>query len=510
MLPEHEVLDTQGSVTEGRYAWSWQQLKHTVAQPQGLQSNPNASGLLAEQRVPAHVLPGNPLKPSAVPEDQHYLEADPQNEEAAKVPEQTPKKATEDAEEAAVKSAGRRAQHAISGDTVDRGKGTVPLAEQLHMPLSPRPHAHSQQDIQNSPAHPSSPSAHSCPPSPTKQSAPAALVADIHLGSSNSAEVVHDHDRSKQAPGTDSETLIVTSSHDMLGSKDTHSHHSANDSSSNQEQCNSSLLSHDSRGCQEQNPEALVLSQALSLMPEHDPHDSDVLGEIPSGASSGLLESSPGLLQTSSILLRSGTCPLNTGQRHTGVSMRAPGTSSGPLDASLGLLGPGLEHLWTNATPCGPSAASLGTHPDYQGTTGGTSTGQAQTLDNARMGAEMLSLLASTHRQSVMPPPNWPFAPHFDQQHSLPGNQASRFGVSAQAPLLGSAVHSAVQNSLHRRFPGDSLCGSASLGWHPASGWRPLEQQVKFVVLISCYAVLCCAVQCGAVYIDSQVVPCVW
>lgn len=480
MLHGHGMLDQACSVTDGLHGWSWQQLRRSLSQPQGVLPSAKAADALVmglEQQTSSQVLLGRLLESEMSPTAQQQADPPSQQTEAAEHASPDTGEATkepEGTEQVAAAVADGKVELA-EATTTAACTDSIPLAEQLQMPLSPKSASDSHQGTQKSLPSPSGPSAQSCPSSPAKLCDAAASTPEAISDGSDSIQDVHDQDMSKVDDAPD-QSAPATPESSALAPKGVCSSCTATNSS-NQEQCSSPVLMHDLQGSQQQSPEALALSQAFGLMPEHDPHDADMLGlhEIPSGASSGLSNLSSGVLQTS-------TGQMQTSPKLLAASSGLQTTASCPMSMGFLKSNPqersGISTLHLGMGPAGLPVNALRTSHSSRSS-------HAQTISNARMGAEMLGLLANTHRQSVMPHSSQPFATDFDRQQCMLGKRPAHCGPACHEPLQGSVLRGAMQHGLDGQ-PGCVNLSSALSTWHAASSWNAFEQQV-------CCAELCCA-----------------
>lgn len=460
---------------------SWQQLRQSL-QRAAKASGPSDLGL--EQEAHCCVLPGRPIETGLVvlepaqatahttqagetrkqPEGEVTEEDDGHVTEVTVVTELIGKVAN-----MTTPAAGRVSAGVPSSDigNVSMSHGRIPLAEQLQMPLSPTPDSPQHKGSQSSPMRSSSPSPHSTPSSSQQRIAPSPTVT-ISPRAANSNKAVNPEGSEEQVEGSSSRgSPSIPDSPAM--SQDISMPDSSPHTPSNSPVQVSEARSHGQR----QSSEALALSQALSLMPEHIPHESDVLGldDIPSGTSSGLLGTSTALLGSPTGLWGPGSEPL-------GTSLCQLGTSAGHMSI-------GKEPLGMSAEQWGHLAAQLGNYASQ-----GTHAGHTESADNARMGADILSLLAGTHRESLIPNTDRPKAdrlwpPHIssDRQPANPGSRAAQLSSYSEAMMLSNTLQGVLQHGMDRQVPSNALRSLSQGPRHPMPGWNPFEQQVYLATL---------------------------
>ena len=464
---------------------SWQQLRQSL-QHAAKATDPSDLGL--EQETHCYVLPGRPIETGLVvlepaqatpacvahttqaaealkqPEGEVTEEDDGHATEATGVTELIGKVASMTAPAARGVPAGIPSS---DPGNVSMSQARPSLAEQLQMPLSPTPNSPHHQGSQSSPMRSSSPSPQSTPSSSQQRIAPSPSLT-VSPGAANSTQAVHPEGSDEQVEGSSS------GASPSIPNSPAMSQGISMPDSSPRTPSNSPVQVSEARSHgQRQSSEALALSQALSLMPEHIPHESDVLGldDIPSGTSSGLLG-------TSTALLGSPTALWGSGSELLGTSLSQLGTGTAHMST-------GREHLGMSAEQWGHLAAQLGNYASQ-----GTHAGHTESADNATMGADILSLLAGTHRESLIPNTDRPKAdrlwpPHIgsDRQPAIPGSRAAQLSSYSEAMMLSNALQGVLQHGMDRQVPSNALRSlSQGLG-HPMPGWNPFEQQVFLATL---------------------------
>lgn len=492
MVSERLVLDRQGSGQEGSYGMSWQQLRHSLGHPGGLQSNAkpsHTSDLGLEQETPCRVLPGRLFRPElgsrtrppagSSPQDSDDTAEAAAQEGAAEGGEEAVGAVTGNAAQMSQKSAQAASDQAgtdvrsVGASKASAAQDSIPLAKQLQMPLSPDFDTHMQEGcqnspvsgsaehlgLQNSPSGSSSPSADSCPSSPDLNSVPAKATPEVSPDMSSITQLVHVDD---DKPQTGRKSLTASPSLPNCHAV-TPKRALTPGTSSLQQRSASGMQPSDPHGYQKQNPEAQALSQALSLMPEHE---TDMLGldDIPSGTSSGLLQGHAG----------NSTAPQETSAGHMGAHMDAY------MGAHMNILGNSVVRMGVSTDQLAQLAAQLGSQGNHLGSPIQANPGHARSANTARMAAEMLGLLAGTHRQSVdghADPSGWPWLPHSNSDGQI-GTQASHLSSNTQTMLTGSAPTQALQHGLREQVCSQAPCSLPQHFWHHMSDQTPLEDQV--------------------------------